>query len=256
MKNNEDQYSLKKIILIWSVVTIPMPLLAFIVTPFLKQYTGIHISILFWVLMVIGMLWQFVVSMWVIYKEFGSSKWAIIKKRTWLNAPFDPKTGKKKKKLFLWLIPATVAIGLFEYKLAEPLSHLLLRTFPFLSKFSYVNMEELLDPQFIGAWWLLPLALISCLFNYLLGEEFFFRGILLPKMKGVFGKYDWLANSFMFGLYHLHKPWMIPSIIITSIPLTLTSAKFRSNWFAVILHGVEGLFILLVVLGVVTGLAF
>jgi hypothetical protein len=42
--------------------------------------------------------------------------------------------------------------------------------------------------------------------NYLYGEEFLFRGLLLPRMHRVFGKWDWLANSVLFGLYHVHKP--------------------------------------------------
>lgn len=61
-------------------------------------------------------------------------------------------------------------------------------------------------PELVGAWWLLPIAIVLCLFNYLLGEELLFRGILLPRMRGVFGWWDWAANAVLFALYHLHKP--------------------------------------------------
>ena len=44
---------------------------------------------------------------------------------------------------------------------------------------------NLATEQFVGAWWLMAVALVSCLFNYVLGEELLFRGILLPKMRGV-----------------------------------------------------------------------
>lgn len=111
-------------------------------------------------------------------------------------------------------------------------------------------------PEFIGAWWLVPLVLVSCLFNYFLGEEFLFRGVLLPKMQGAFGKWDWVANAILFGFYHLHKPLGIPTIILSSLAYIWASRRFRSNWFAVILHGFEGLFVLILVLAVVTGAAF
>ena len=55
-----------------------------------------------------------------------------------------------------------------------------------------------------------------------------------------------------FGLYHLHKPWAIPSNIVGSLALTWPSSRFRYNWMAIIVHGVEvipGLAIALVILG-------
>jgi uncharacterized protein len=32
-----------------------------------------------------------------------------------------------------------------------------------------------------------------------LGEEFLFRGVLLPCMEGVFGRWSWVANGVLFG---------------------------------------------------------
>lgn len=46
----------------------------------------------------------------------------------------------------------------------------------------YTNIESLMAPEFRGAWYLLGIAVISSIFNYLLGEELFFRGVLLPKI--------------------------------------------------------------------------
>ena len=94
------------------------------------------------------------------------------------------------------------------------------------------------------------------MFNYFLGEELLFRGILLPKMRGVFGKWDWAANAVLFGLYHMHKPFVIVPTILGGAALSWTSARFGSIWFAIILHGVEGLFLMAMVFAVVSGLAF
>jgi len=57
--------------------------------------------------------------------------------------------------------------------------------------------------QFAGAWAVLGLFAFNALFNSILGEELLFRGVLLPRMKAVFGRWDWLANGVLFGVYHL-----------------------------------------------------
>jgi membrane protease YdiL (CAAX protease family) len=67
---------------------------------------------------------------------------------------------------------------------------------------SYTSAQSLADPRFQGQWWILGLALTSMLFNYILGEELPFRGVLLRRMAGVFGRWDWVANWVFFGLYH------------------------------------------------------
>jgi hypothetical protein len=52
--------------------------------------------------------------------------------------------------------------------------------------------------------------------QHLLGEELLFRGYLLPRMNGVFGRRDWLANGVLFAAYHLHVPWVMPAALLDS----------------------------------------
>jgi uncharacterized protein len=104
-----------------------------------------------------------------------------------------------------------------------------------------------------GQWWLLGITQVSFLFNYFLGEEFLFRGALLPKMQGVFGKHDWVANAVLFGLYHLHLPWRIPGNILSGLAIAWPARRFSSSWMAIIVHGVEGFLVLVPVLMVILG---
>jgi CAAX protease family protein len=105
-----------------------------------------------------------------------------------------------------------------------------------------------------GQWWLLGIAVASTLFNHFLGEEFLFRGVLLPRMQGAFGKYDWLANAILFGLYHIHKPWGIPTNIVQTLAQTVPAKRFRSNWMSIAVHGTEGILMLVGVLAVILGM--
>ena len=240
----DAQYSLGKILAIWAVVSLPMPVLVFFVAPALIPLTNAHPGLLIWYAGIAGMAWQFVVSMFILYRELDQFTWANIKTRIWLNKPSDPKTGKKSYKLFLWLIPAAIFIIFFEVSpVGGYIDQILLTLFPSLGNLEGTDMDVLFVPELVGAWWLLGVAVLNNIFNYFLGEELLFRGILLPKMRGVFGKWDWVANAALFGLYHLDKPQNIPKIAISALGLTWTSRRFKSIWFAIILHGVEGLIV-------------
>jgi membrane protease YdiL (CAAX protease family) len=101
--------------------------------------------------------------------------------------------------------------------------------------------QEYLD-QLVGAWWFLGLYVFLSVFNVFLGEEFLFRGVLLPKMDGVFGKWNWLANSMLFAFYHVHLPWGILGNVVSSVFLAFPSWRFRSTWMAVIVHSAQNVY--------------
>jgi membrane protease YdiL (CAAX protease family) len=147
--------------------------------------------------------------------------------------------------LWWWAVPAIAANVLGGF-LATRLDTAWTDWLPALSEPSYTRIEALADPQFEGQWWILGLALTSLVFNYLLGEELLFRGVLLPRMAGVFGRWDWVANSVLFGLYHVHKIWFWPSMITSSFGTAWAARRYRSLWMGVVVHGVEGFFIVLV----------
>jgi membrane protease YdiL (CAAX protease family) len=108
----------------------------------------------------------------------------------------------------------------------------------------------------VGAWGFLALFAVNALFNTFLGEELLLRGVLLPKMQGVFGKWDWLANGVLFGLYHLHQPWGIPGNIVSAAFLEAYPARrFRSVWLAIVVHSGQSVYFLFLLLGLVLGLA-
>ncbi len=245
------QYSLGKILGIWAAATAPMGALAWIVGPAIIPHTSLYPGLVHWLLLVAGMIWQFLLSLIVLRHESGRLRWSAMKKRLRLNLPRDPKTGRPRRRLLLWVLPAILANylgGLLAAGLDTAWSGLI----PVLGEPWYARLEGLADPQFQGQWWILGLATTSVLFNYLLGEELLFRGVLLPRMAGVFGRWDWVANTVLFGLYHVHKIWVWPSMITSSFGMAWATGRYRSYWMGVIVHGIEGFFLFLIV-GVVLG---
>ena len=254
----DKQYSLSKIIGIWALATAPMTVLGYFGTPAVIKYFNIPASVpvflVFWPLLIIGMVWLFVLSLIIVYRENGDLKWQTIRKRMWYNRPRNPKTGESNNWLFLWVIPF-MALS-FALMFIIPPPDVAGSIFPFLKSLpqSQYNLGYLMTPEYKGVWWLLVLALITIPFNYLLGEEFLFRGILLPKMKGVFGKWDWFFNGVFFALYHLHKPLgILNQVVFSGFILSYPARRFRSNWMAVIIHGMEGVIALVIVIGIILG---
>jgi uncharacterized protein len=249
------QYTLWQILGIWALGALPSALMAWVFAPMIIPNSPLQPGITYWLLMIGVMAWQFVVSLVIIYRELGTVRWSAIRQRIWLQTPRDPGTDQPNPRLFWWVLPAILFAGLVGFVFAGYLEAPIAWLFPAVKPALYMDISQLASPQMQGQWWLLGIALVSFIFNYFLGEEFLYRGILLPKMQGVFGKYDWVANSVLFGLYHLHKPWSILSNIVMDLGATFPARRFRSTWITIIVHGAEGLITLTMILGVLLGLA-
>ena len=74
-------------------------------------------------------------------------------------------------------------------------------------------------------------------------------------MHGAFGRWDWLANGVLFGMYHLHQPWGILTSVTDGMIFAFSGKHFRSNWFPIILHSGQSVFLLILILGLVLGRA-
>lgn len=99
-----------------------------------------------------------------------------------------------------------------------------------------------------GSWLWLAILLAFFLFNTVLGEELLFRGYLLPRMIGVFGSKDWVANGVVFAAYHLHVPWVIPIALLDTLLLSLPSRRYQSAWIGIITHSSQSVFLFTLVL--------
>jgi membrane protease YdiL (CAAX protease family) len=259
-----EQYSLAKILGIWALAAIPMGILSWVVFPALSpDYNSdpLGASVTRLVLLTFGLIWLFVLSLIIVRQEEGDLRWATVKRRLRLNAPRDPKSGETRRRLWLWVIPFVIAIAVWDLALRSYADKLWVSLFPFFAEPPGSSMGALFASKailgrLVGAWWFLGLFVVEAVFNTILGEEFLFRGVLLPKMEGVFGRWSWVANGVMFGFYHVHQPWgFVGSAISGIFLLAFPSWRFRSTWMGVIVHSVQSVFFAFLILGVVLGLA-
>ena len=102
-----------------------------------------------------------------------------------------------------------------------------------------------------GAWGWYGLILVSFVFNTALGEELLFRGFLLPRMNGAFGRGDWVANGLLFTGYHLHVPWGMPATLLDTFFLAYPSKRYRSAWIGIAVHSAQSVVLAVLILTLV-----
>lgn len=256
----DNQYTLRQILVIWFAAGAPLWIFAWAVHPTLSQGLSALDSGLLWMkLDLVGLVWQFALSMFILYRETGSLRIASISRRFWLNNPISPRTGQRDNRFWWLLIPLMILVVALELGLAPFLTGLWTKLFPFLAEPPSRSLDVLFAPEmharWIGAWDFFALFVIVSLFNNFLSEEFLFRGVLLPRMKGVFGRGDWVANGVIFGAYHLQMPWTIPVNILFGWLMAFTARRYRTNWFPIILHNGQAFYFGFLILGLVLGLA-
>ncbi len=258
--NTKDQYSLRQIMLILFAGGAPLWVLGWLVYPLLSQnLSPVDAGLLRVKLLTGGLIWQFVLSMLILYREEGNINFSTIQRRFWLNNPVSPKTGQKDNRLWWLLIPLLLLTVTLELIVGPLLDGAWVKFLPFLAEPERYSMAALFEPElqarWVGVWNLLTLVVVLAIFNTFLGEEFLFRGVLLPKMNGVFGKWDWVVNGILFGIYHLHQPWNLPGNILTGLIFAFSGKYFRSSWFPIIIHSGQSVFFIFLTLGLVLGLA-
>lgn len=251
----EQQYSLGKILFIWFLSAAPMGLLMVVVTPAIIPLITLHPLIVSWLAIICGLIWQFILGLLVLKYDGLSLSWKSVAQRTRFTKPVNPRSGLTSYRLLWWTVPFILLSALIQsgYSGLPDLDAFIK---PVIKNLPQYDLSNLASPEFKGAWGILGLYTVTFIFNYFLGEEFIYRGILLPKMNGVFGRWDWLANGVLFGFYHFHKPQIILSTaLIFGFIFAYPAKRFQSTWMAVIIHGLEGILGLVIILGVLFGLA-
>lgn len=111
MTRQKDRYSLWLILGIWLAAGIPPWILGWIAYPALS--TGLPVieaGLLRIKLLTLGLIWQFVLAMIILYREEGEIRLGTISRRFCLNHPVSPRTGQVDRRLWWWLIPLVLQV--------------------------------------------------------------------------------------------------------------------------------------------------
>ncbi len=237
------QYRWYQILGLWAAVTLPLILLTWVITPALIPLVPVPAVLLYWVMLLANAAWMIVFSLWIIRREEGNLEWETIRERIWLKGPRDPKTGQRRNRYYGWLFPSlmiafvVVILSLFYQLFFFDLHWLIWPSFAYVS--------EVGSREFAGQWgWLIIVFAVWAL-NMFLAEELFFRGLLLARMRGAFGRLDWLANAILHGLFYLAAPFAIPFRILLAMIGAGLARRYRSTQLALAVRSLEGAMVMI-----------
>jgi uncharacterized protein len=239
------QYSLAQILGVWAAAAVPMGVLAWVVAPWLRDQLGGDDPFAQALLICItaGLVWQFVLVMILVRRELGGLQWSRVRDALWLRAPRSPKTGRVGGRVWWWVL-----LFIFIFALEDALPAV---PGPSVREFADFLDSDRGEDFFRGAWGWFAVIVALAVFNTVLGEELLFRGLLLPRMQAVFGRGDFVVNGALFAVYHLHQPWVIPTVLVDIIALAYPSRRFQSAWMGIIVHSVQSVVVIVVVLTLV-----
>lgn len=217
-------------------------LLMFVLTryaiPFLSEKTGQE-TILFWFIVAgLGIFTPLILTGLFLLKSEG---YRITKSTIIERLRFK----KLSKRDVLWSIGGLIVVmaisgGLM--KIIEVVAGKIDTSPPFMA----------FEPLNHGRYWLLAAWAPYWILN-ILGEEFLWRGVMMPRQEIVFGKYTWIVHGFGWGIFHIAFGWQL---LITLIPLIFIQSyivqKTKNTWVGVVMHGgINGPSFIAIALGVI-----
>jgi uncharacterized protein len=242
------QYARRSILAIWAAAALPMAALAWLVAPTIADRLpgegNVPMAKALVASLTVGLVWQFVLVLVLVGREQGTLRPSVLRDALWLRSPRSPRSGRVGGRLWLILIPLCVVFAAEEF---------LPDLFPAPENHDMVAFlgSDAAESFLSGNWGWFGLIVVQLLFVTVLGEELLFRGFLLPRMNGAFGRGDWFANGVLFAAYHLHMPWSMLAPLANAFVIAYPTKRYRSAWIGIAVHSAQSVFIALVVVGLV-----
>lgn len=224
----ETKTEVKKLGFLGSLaIYVPAAILMYCLTKYLILYlsnvTGQE-TILFWFIVAgLGIFLPLIITGLLILKSEGLR----ISKNTWITRLRFRKITKRD---LIWSLIGLILVGLFSGLIMKVLELL-------IGKFDHSPAFMSFEPLSKGRYWLLLVWFPYWILN-ILGEEFLWRGVMLPRQEVAFGKYTWIIHGFGWGMFHIAFGWQL---LITLIPLLFIQSyivqRTKNSWVGVIMHG-------------------
>lgn len=227
----------------WAAAALPMGALAWIVVPAIagRDATPHRLALTLLYALTAGLFWQSLLVFGLALRERAQTRISL-RDLLWLRAPV--RGGRRGGRLWWWLLPYVAGLAVLDlapFGLKGPADR----------DFGEFLHSAVGRQTFHHAWALYALVALELALNTFLGEELLFRGLLLPRMRGAFGRADWLVNAVLFGLYHLHEPWVMPNAAVTGMLCAYPTRRYRSAWLGIVIHSIEAVFFLVVLFPIV-----
>jgi membrane protease YdiL (CAAX protease family) len=99
--------------------------------------------------------------------------------------------------------------------------------------------------------WLALFSFFVFLSLNVIGEEFWWRGYILPRQELAFGNWTWIVHGCLWALFHAFKWWDILGILPLALILPFLVWKRKNNTIGIVLHFlINGMGLIAILVGV------
>jgi membrane protease YdiL (CAAX protease family) len=100
--------------------------------------------------------------------------------------------------------------------------------------------------------WGMALVYLLILGLNIVGEEFWWRGYVLPRQELVHGRSTWLVHGILWTLFHAPFWWNLVSLLPSMLSLSFVTSRLKNTTPGIVAHFVmNGLGFVMILLGVV-----
>ena len=109
---------------------------------------------------------------------------------------------------------------------------------------------EFLGETLLGSWEIAVSYLVILLLN-IIGEEFWWRGYILPRQELKHGRYTWLIHGTLWTLFHIPFWWNLIALLPSTFSLSFVVSKMKNSTPGILVHSLmNGLGFVMIVLGI------
>jgi membrane protease YdiL (CAAX protease family) len=110
---------------------------------------------------------------------------------------------------------------------------------------------EFMGVSLKGQWWIAVVYFIGWVLN-IFGEEFWFRGYILPRQEAAYGKWAWSVHGLIWALNHVWQVWTLVILLPYSFLWSFIIQRGKNTWIPIIIHGLGNLIpLILIIVGVI-----
>jgi len=99
--------------------------------------------------------------------------------------------------------------------------------------------------------WRMALVYLGILVFNILGEEFWWRGYVLPRQELVHGRWTWLVHGILWTLFHAPFWWNLLALLLSTLSLSFVTSRLKNTTPGIIVHFVmNGLGYVMILFGI------
>jgi membrane protease YdiL (CAAX protease family) len=110
---------------------------------------------------------------------------------------------------------------------------------------------EFLGVTLLGRWEIAVAYLMILILN-VIGEEFWWRGYILPRQELRHGRYTWVIHGTLWTVFHLPFWWNLVAILPSTFSLSYVVSKVKNTTPGILVHFLmNGLGFVMILLGII-----